>query len=71
MSNSTQHADLDPTCGNGRAMACRPVGVRTPKRVDLRWMMRKSTRCNRVSAMRSRTIPYHSRTGSRDISDIS
>ena len=67
MSTSIQRADLDPTCGNGRAMACRPVGVRTPKRVDSRWMMRRSTRSNRVSAMRSHTSPNSSRTGSQEI----
>jgi hypothetical protein len=52
MSTSIQRAEIAPTCGTGRSMACRPVGVRTPKRVDLRWMMRRSTRCSRVSAMR-------------------
>jgi len=66
MSNSTQRADIDPTCGNGRSMACRPVGVRTPKRVDLRWMMRQSTRSNRVSAMRSH-ITTNSTTGGQEI----
>jgi hypothetical protein len=65
MSTSTQRADLDPTCGTGRFMACRPVGLRAPKRVDLRWMMRRSTSCSRVSAMRPRTSP-NSRTGSRE-----
>lgn len=68
MSNSTQRADIDPTCGTGRAMACRPVGVRTPKRVDLRWMMRRSTRCNRVSAMRSDASNINSRKGSQVVS---
>lgn len=67
MSTSTQRADIDPTCGNGRSMACRPVGVRTPKRVDLRWMMHQSTRCNRVSAMRLRASTI-SRLGSQVIS---
>ncbi len=69
MSTSIQRANIDPTCGNGRAMACRPVGVRTPKRVDLRWMMRQSTRCNRVSATRSQQTSSNSRTGSQEISD--
>ncbi|MEO6865167.1 MAG: hypothetical protein ABI229_06930 [Gemmatimonadaceae bacterium] len=68
MPTSIQRADIDATCGNGRAMACRPVGVRTPKRVDLRWMMRRSTRCNRVSAMRSQ-LSNNGRTGSQEISD--
>ncbi len=65
MSTSTQRADLDPTCGTGRSMACRPVGLRAPKRVDLRWMMRRSTSCSRVSAMRLRTS-LNSRTGSQE-----
>ena len=65
MSTSFQRADLDPTCGTGRAMACRPVGVRVPKCVDSRWMMRRSTSCSRVSAMRSRTSP-DSRMGSQE-----
>jgi hypothetical protein len=67
MSNSNQRTDLDPTCGNGRSMACRPVGTSLPERIDLRWMMRQSTRRNRVSAMRSRAYPT-SRTGSREFS---
>ena len=68
MSTSTQRADINPSCGTGRAMACRPVGARAPKRVDLRWMMRRSNRCTRVSAMRFYTT-ISSRTGSQEIRD--
>jgi hypothetical protein len=70
MSTSPQRADMDPTRGTGRSMACRPVGIRTPKRVDTRWMMRRSSGRNRIPTVRSRTsLTNTSRTEGQEIRD--
>jgi hypothetical protein len=49
---STIRAHCDPTCGTGRAMACRPVGACPPERLDRGWMANRGARHTRVSEMR-------------------
>jgi hypothetical protein len=42
----------DPTSGGGRAMACRPIGLCPPERLDRGWSANRGARLTRVSAKR-------------------
>jgi len=42
----------DPTSGDGRAMACRPIGLCPPERFDRGWSANRGARFTRVSALR-------------------
>ena len=42
----------DPTFGDGRAMACRPIGLCAPERFDRGWSANRGARLTRVSALR-------------------
>jgi hypothetical protein len=44
----------DPNSGGGRAMACRPVGLCPPERLERGWSANRGARLTRVSAMRLR-----------------
>jgi len=46
----------DPSCGTGRFMACRPVGMCPPEREDRGWWAGTGARRTRVSAMRTSAI---------------
>ena len=43
---------FDPNFGSGRAMACRPVGLCPPERLERGWSANRGARVTRVSAMR-------------------
>jgi hypothetical protein len=42
----------DPTSGGGRAMACRPIGLCPPERLERGWSANRGARLTRVSAKR-------------------
>jgi hypothetical protein len=42
----------DPTSGGGRAMACRPIGLCPPERLQRGWSANRGARLTRVSAKR-------------------
>jgi len=42
----------DPTSGGGRAMACRPIGLCPPERLQRGWSANRGARVTRVSAKR-------------------
>jgi hypothetical protein len=42
----------DPTSGGGRAMACRPIGLCPPERLERGWSSNRGARLTRVSAKR-------------------
>lgn len=46
----------DPSFGAGRAMACRPIGLCPPERLERGWSANRGARLTRVSAMRFRAI---------------
>jgi hypothetical protein len=45
-------AHVDSTSGGGRAMACRPVGLCPPERIERGWSANRGARLTRVSANR-------------------
>ena len=48
----THKEHCNPNLGTGRSMACRPVGLCPPERLDRGWSANGGPRCTRVSAMR-------------------
>ena len=42
----------DPTSGGGRSMACRPIGLCPPERLERGWSSNRGPRRTRVSAKR-------------------
>jgi len=42
----------DPTSGGGRPMACRPIGLCPPERLERGWSANRGARLTRVSAKR-------------------
>jgi hypothetical protein len=45
---------IDPMSGGGRAMACRPIGLCPPERLERGWRANRGARLTRVSATRLR-----------------
>lgn len=50
----TQGVRIDPMSGRGRAMACRPIGLCPPERLERGWSANRGARLTRVSATRLR-----------------
>lgn len=46
------HVHTDTTSGGGRSMACRPVGLCPPERLERGWSANRGARLTRVSAER-------------------